>query len=102
MLDPLGVGGDLPPGQESTPLLVEDGTFPTNEPYLLADEKSLITPIPAFVTESDTYMASDGSLQSSWGAPAPYFPPLDRDTPINGVTHLGVPVTYNGAYVTHG
>ena len=100
--DLLGVGGDLPAWHDPVHLLVADGTFPTDLPYLLADGRSLLAPLPIVATNEDTYTASDGSLQPSWGAPAPDMPPLSRDEPPNGVTNQGVPVTYNGAYVTNG
>lgn len=99
--DQLGVGGDVPPGQEAVRLLDPAGTFATDDPYLLADATSLIAPLPFEATESDTYVASDGTLQSSWGAVAPYIPPLDQEIPFNAITNQGIPVTFNGAYVTH-
>lgn len=74
--DLIGVGGDVPPGQEAVHLLVEDGTFATDVPYQLADGRSLIAPLPIVVTEDQTYFASDGSLQSSWGAASPVMPPI--------------------------
>lgn len=66
--DLLGLGGTVPPGQEEIRLFDPAGTFATDDPYLLADGRSLIAPLPATVTDEATYFASDGSLQSSWGA----------------------------------
>lgn len=99
--DPLGIGGTVPPGQEAIRLLDPTGTFETNDPYLLADTTSLIAPIPFESAEDTSYVASDGSLQSSWGAP-PAYPPPPTGVPLNAVVNLGQPVTFNGVYVTHG
>ncbi len=99
--DLLGIGGDVPPGQEAVRLLDPSGTFETSDPYLLVDARSLIDPIPFEPTVDNTYTSSDGSLQSSWGAPPPVMP-LPPETPVNAVTHIGSVVTYNGAIVTNG
>jgi len=121
--DLLGVGGAVPPGQEAVRLFDPAGTFATEVPYLLADGRSLIAPIPVVNTNQTTYTSSDGSLQSSWGAPPADNPTVYPwvlesgawevgkywligkpwgDTPMNVVTHNGEPVTHNGEYVTHG
>lgn len=68
--DLLGVGGEVPSGQEAIRLFDPAGTFATDDPYLLADGKSLQAPVPAISTDQATYFASDGSLQSAWGAPS--------------------------------
>ena len=100
--DLIGVGGPLVPGQEPVRLFDPADTFATDVPYVISDGRSLEAPVHVVDTNQETYTASDGSLQSTWGAPAPDMPPLSRDEPPNGVTNQGVPVTYNGAYVTNG
>lgn len=66
--DLIGLGGTVPPGQEAIRLFDPTGTFTTSVPYLLADGRSLIAPIPYVSTSDASYTASDGSLQSAWGS----------------------------------
>lgn len=95
--DPLGVTFLPIAGMEAVPVYEAEGGMPvfiTDDPYLLSDGLSLMSPLYVVDAGGPTWMDMEGQLMASM--------PVTGLTPPNAVTVDGTPVTNNGETVTNG